>query len=102
MKKPDLIAREFVRILRRWFKQRYPKTWERKWREMQRKNATPEYGGCCASHDYHDSNVSMMEALEKHGIYVFGKRGNRPTSARVDQLWKEAWTIAKCDYLTKK
>lgn len=31
--------------------------------EVNRCNATPEYSGCCASHDFCDSNSSMIEAF---------------------------------------
>lgn len=101
MKKPDLIAREFVRILRKWFKQKWPKTWERKWREMQRKNANPDYRLCCASHDYFDASVAMDAAMGSAGISVWRK--TKPgLSIRAVVLWNRAWTIAKRDYLTKK
>lgn len=98
--KAELVAKDFVRILKRWFRQRFPKTWRRQWRTMRIRNAKPEYAGCCASHDFFDANVAMMDALEKHGVHVFGKRGNRPPSARTDCLWNEAWTIAQKEHLT--
>ncbi len=35
--------------------------------EINKLNATEEYKGCCASHDFCDSNMTMVDALETLG-----------------------------------
>lgn len=55
------LSAEFSRILNEWLG---PK----RIREINRRNALPEYANCCASHDFCDSNQAMIEALETFGI----------------------------------
>jgi hypothetical protein len=63
-----------------------------------KKNATPDYDGCCASHDYCDANMVMLEA------YAHAMKRD-PERVNLDKVWRlfnEAWTIARRDYLTGK
>jgi hypothetical protein len=77
------------------------------WKEMQRLNATPEYGGgVCASHDFCDANDVMAAAFES----IFGREPGgswdvNPDGSAVDPekerqaladsaLWNAAWAIA--------
>lgn len=62
--------------------------------EVRRRNATPEYAGVCASHDFCDANEAMEEAFRK----VLG-----PVPARNEDatpLWNAAWTLARARFLT--
>lgn len=83
---PQHLADEFSKVLRSWFK-------PAEWNEMVALNATPEFanGLCCASHNYCDASMAMLEALE-----------NLEISAEFDpardadcRLWNEAWDIAR-------
>lgn len=54
-------------------------------KEVVRRNATPEYVRCCASHDFCDANMSMDAALKKHGI----------DGLKNTDLWNKVWEYAK-------
>jgi hypothetical protein len=64
--------------------------------EMCQKNSTPEYqGGVCASHDYVDANMVMLDAFED----VVGRRmvmdgGDSPIEQADRALWNAAWEYA--------
>lgn len=67
---------------------------------IQARNATPEYAGCCASHDFVDANMTMLEAWETLGggsIY-----GDTAAANNNRIIWNRAWDIAKARYLTKE
>lgn len=69
--------------------------------EMRRRNATPEYADCCASHDFCDANMVMFDAF-KHEC---GREVRLTSLEGLDEdgpVWNEAWAIAKADYLTEK
>jgi hypothetical protein len=59
-------------------------------REVIRKNKTPEYAGCCASHDYCDANMTMLHAFEE----TCGRAPRLQSDADV-HLMNEAWDRAK-------
>jgi len=70
------IAKKFDGLLRELVGENY--------REILRKNRTPEYSaGCCASHDYTDSNLVMDAALRACGIDPETDEGNA--------LWNRSW-----------
>jgi len=73
----EQVANEFCRILNSWLS-------SVEIAEINRLNATKEYSDCCASHNFCDSNMAMIEALEK-----FGRRGE------YSPLSQDAWTMAK-------
>ena len=58
--------------------------------EVRRRNATPEYAehGCCASHDFCDANMVMLEAFER----VMGHEPYLDSEADM-RLINEAWKI---------
>jgi hypothetical protein len=68
------------------------------------RNATPDYAGCCASHDFCDANMPMLHAFET----VMGRpiRLNDDTpegeaASNADfALMGEAWNIARAERLT--
>ena len=53
--------------------------------EAVRRNATPEYGKCCATHDFCDANEAMALAMEGSGLDWMEDGG------RIDT----AWTMAR-------
>lgn len=71
------LSSEFSRILREWLS-------PDELAEINRRNSTPEYSGCCASHDFCDPNQAMVEALEVFGLDFH---------PRLCDLVNEAWGI---------
>lgn len=70
--------------------------------EVNRRNATPDYAGCCATHDFCDANVLMSSAFKSltgtepdetnphaDGLHMPGM------ADEVGALWDEAWTLAQ-------
>lgn len=67
--------------------------------EIKRRNATPEYSGCCASHDFMDANEAMGRAFKQ----AFGRGpldGVEHMSDEDIALWNAAWNQAKKGWLT--
>jgi Tfp pilus assembly protein PilV len=64
-----------------------------------RLNATPEYAGCCASHDFCDANGVMAEAFAACGVKTFvdcsPEESEGPEYAAAVDLWNRAWDAAK-------
>ncbi len=58
---PEVVAAEFCSVLHRWLD---PATIT----EINRRNATPEYGMSCATHDFCDANQAMIDALHSFGL----------------------------------
>lgn len=59
------------------------------YREVLRRNRTPEYGCACASHDFCDANMTMLEAYQT----VTGKDfpfADDQTENDMD-VWNRAW-----------
>lgn len=54
------------------------------------KNKTAEYTDACASHDYCDANMVMIDSWR-----TIMKRGHRMNSDDDLSLWNNAWTLAK-------
>lgn len=54
------------------------------------KNATPEYAGACASHDFCDANESMGRAFSR----IMARAYDLDSRADSD-LWNRAWNIAR-------
>lgn len=72
------LSSEFSRILREWLS-------PDELAEINQRNSTSEYSGCCASHDFCDPNQAMVEALEMFGLDFH---------PRLCGLVNEAWGIA--------
>jgi len=81
------IATAFTRILNEWLT-------PEQIIEVNRKNSTPEYNNCCATHDYCDSNVAMLEAFKE----VMGREhafADEETLEADTDITNAAWQIAK-------
>jgi hypothetical protein len=77
---PTELARRFDEILR-------DHVGDEKYGQILRLNRTPEYRNSCASHDYCDANMTMLEAMKSFGI---------PEDMVVEddqchRLWNLAW-----------
>jgi len=59
--------------------------------EVVRRNATEEYRGCCASHDFCDANMAMAEAYEA----ATGRAWDLDNEDEADDVWDASWGIAK-------
>ncbi len=54
---PQALGDEFVNVLGDWLT-------DYEIGEIQRRNATPDYAACCASHDFCDANEALAFAFE--------------------------------------
>lgn len=63
-------------------------------REVVRRNATPDYAPtCCASHDFCDANMVMLDAMRAWGHYLFTPEGD--ISDDETRICSAAWDQAK-------
>ncbi len=63
--------------------------------EVIRRNALPAYRGCCASHDFCDANMPMMDAFEgAKGRPVLGEDGMADADC---DLVNAAWDMANAN-----
>lgn len=65
------------------------------WSAIRERNASSDYAGSCATHDFLDANVHMAAA--------FGKVMERPFDADAEadvEMWNMAWEIARAERLT--
>jgi hypothetical protein len=65
----------------------------KKFKEVCRRNATPEYKNVCASHDFCDANMTMLRSFEE----VAGKC-DLSDQTHLD-LMNAAWSKARSRYL---
>ena len=82
------VAREFCRILSEWLT-------PEQMREVITKNATPEYAGCCATHDYCDPNQAMLDAFTACGHDCTDEGDADLQDDEFLSAWEIAWTLAK-------
>ena len=101
------LSAEFDRLLRRDLT-------AAEYREILRLNRTPKYAGdCCASHDFIDANMTMLEALSKlsgipesdivsamfpnddAGMVPAESATHAARDAEMLSLWNDAWTAWK-------
>jgi len=87
---PETIASEFVNVLHDWLTA-YEMDLIRNY------NATPAYSASCASHNFCDANMAMLEAFEAITDCEF----NLDNQAHID-LFNAAWDHAKINHLTAK
>src|SRR5688572_31563814 len=87
----EALASRFCEIINEWL---HPKQLA----EVNRRNKTPDYVQCCATHDFCDPNEAMAQAFRE----VMGRECllpmNEPGEAELQadcDLMNEAWTIAK-------
>lgn len=66
----------------------------KKFNEVCRRNSTPEYKSCCASHDFCDANMVMLASFEE----VIG-RCDLNNDSHI-QVMNEAWASARKLYLS--
>jgi hypothetical protein len=78
---PEELSLVFTRILNEWLP---PETIA----EINHRNATPKYLGCCASHDFCDPNQAMIDAMESFNVHFY------PAPA-ILALIDDAWALAK-------
>jgi Tfp pilus assembly protein PilV len=61
-------------------------------------NASPDYAGACATHDFFDANMAMLAAFEnvlKREPYTITE-GATDVQREADQaLWNAAWNMAR-------
>jgi hypothetical protein len=89
--KHELIGDKFAEVLKDWLQ-------SEKFEEVRKRNAEdPELGiYSCASHDFCDANMAMIEAFESFGEELPDDDGDQ---AQFD-LWNKAWSYAKNTHLT--
>lgn len=82
----DRLADRFAKALREWLT-------PRQFAEMVRLNSSdPAFaGGCCASHNYCDANMAMMEAWQA----VLGVDSVNADDEAQAALWNDAWNKAR-------
>jgi hypothetical protein len=77
------VAGEFSRILKEWIG-------TINLTEVNRRNRKKEYKGCCASHDFCDANMAMLEAFED----ITGEDCNLE-DPYTHSIMNEAWDCAR-------
>lgn len=72
--------------------------------EVRRRNVT--YGeNVCATHDFCDANMTMLEAHRTHGVATvvdFDEETQPEEHEAACRLWGAAWAHAKAAHLTEK
>lgn len=63
--------------------------------EVVRLNATPDYSGCCATHNFCDANVIMLEAVAT--LKGVDEADVDPCDDATLDLMNQAWDIAKAE-----
>lgn len=82
MKKSIILANAFSAVLNEWIPE--------KLFEVNLRNKEPRYAGCCATHDFCDSNQAMIAAFVK----IFGKEPSVRNQKHND-ITNNAWALAK-------
>lgn len=88
----EKLAKEFSKILNEWLS-------KDEITEINKRNATEEYKGNCATHDFCDPNQAMLDAFENvMGRELVFFNGDVPESEKQNEydmaLWSKAWTLA--------
>lgn len=92
LEQPSALAQAFVEVLTDWLK-------PAEMRVVRRRNQMNLLAGngCCASHDFCDANMAMVEAFEEFGLATPGDEGcedGTPAHEAACDLWNRAWGIA--------
>ena len=87
MKTTDQIIKELARSFSQLLKQYLT---EDQILEIIKRNDLPQYFGCCATHDFLDSNMVMDEAFTE----VMGREINIQSDLDLN-IWNQAWNEAK-------
>ena len=85
---PQALGDEFINFLGGWLT-------DYEMGEIQRRNATPAYAACCASHDFCDPNEALSYAFE-----VTAKRELDLANPLHLDLCNAAWEYARAKYMT--
>jgi hypothetical protein len=90
----EQLAQEFSRLLRRDLS-------EHEMSEVIARNATTEYSGCCATHDFLDANMTMFEAFQNvvgREVIMSGDVEENPDLDNQESsdiaLWNSSWALA--------
>lgn len=78
------LAKVFSAVLKEWLT-------DEQFQEMKDWNGRNRDNPCCASHDYCDANMAMVEALIQHG--TMKSHGDDPLIHK--ELMNAAWTHAR-------
>jgi hypothetical protein len=84
---PEAVAAEFDALLRNYL-------CAADYEEMLDRNRRPEYRESCASHDFTDANMAMVDAMKRFGINCDGVGDDNPETALWNAAWK-AWRTSK-------
>lgn len=68
--------------------------------EIRRRNAETTYRDACATHDFVDANMLMLEAFEKVVGKPFIPKGSDEPTQEHFSLWNLAWSMARSDRLS--
>lgn len=82
------LAHAFARVLRSWLDAEEIAT------VIERNRAQPPGSGICHSHDFCDANMAMDEAFGACGFWRWVDDGEDVIFVN-DELWAEAWGLAK-------
>jgi hypothetical protein len=85
------LAKEFATVMHEW-------ATDAMLADIIAKNRTAEYfdKDCCASHDFFDANMTMLEACQRLGIKTaLDFEGDTPEHEAACAVWNAAWTLAK-------
>lgn len=86
------IAEAFAEVMRQWLS-------PAEFTEMKALNETARFAdGCCASHNYCDANMAMMEAFD----HVMQRSCTMGDSAQAEYdcaIWNDSWSLARKLYL---
>jgi hypothetical protein len=89
LKVKDQIAREFSQLLTK-------NIGIANTREAVKRNEWESYRNCCASHDFCDANMVMLEAFRKLGFKDCTELPyDSPEQLDSIKLWNEAWDMAR-------
>ncbi len=85
----ETLARKFSEVLRRWLTPKEMLT-------VAQRNVKQAGEGTCASHDFCDANMAMLEAYESFGK-AWGRRALDMDDDVARNLWNEAWDRAQAN-----
>jgi hypothetical protein len=91
----NMIAEAFGEVMRQWLT-------PAEFAEMKRRNETEAaYAeGACASHDYCDANMAMMEAFDQIMGRLLTVESDDMAQAEADcAIWNDAWNLSRKLYL---
>lgn len=92
---PEQLGEVFAGVLKSWLT-------KEQWGEMRARNVEHVDDGVCASHDFVDANMAMLEAFLALGLHDPSDLDcDSPARDLAMDLWSKAWDWAKANRLTK-